>query len=184
MRIISGFLKGRNIKGYDIEGTRPTMDRVKESVFGSIQNNLKDSICLDLFCGSGNLGIEAISNGAKLCYFVDNNINAIKVVNENIKKLDIKNYTKVLNYDYKKSLKYFNELNIKFDLIFVDPPYDYHVIEKVINYVNEYNLLNDNGLLILEFEREKLNEIYGNLNLIKQKKYSWKYVYIYKNIMD
>jgi len=180
MRVISGILKGRNIKGYDIEGTRPTMDRVKESMFGMIQNNLTGSICLDLFCGSGNLGIEAISNGANLCYFVDNNIKAIKVVEENIRNLNIKNNTKVLNYDYKKSLKYFNENRITFDLIFVDPPYDYHVIEKIIKYVSDYNLLNDNGLLILEFENEKLEEIYGNLKLIKSKKYSWKYVYIYK----
>lgn len=181
MRVISGFLKGRNIKGYNIDGTRPTMDRVKESVFAIIQNNLKDSICLDLFCGSGNLGIEAISNGSKLCYFVDNNPKAIKVVEENIKNLDIKKNTKILNYDYKKSLKYFNEFNIKFDLIFVDPPYDYHVIEKVIKYIDEYNLLKNDGLLILEFEKENLQETYGNLKLIKSKKYSWKYVYIYKN---
>ena len=180
MRVISGVLKGRNVKGYDIDGTRPTMDRVKESMFATIQNNLKDSVCLDLFCGSGNLGIEAISNGSKLCYFVDNNIKAIKVVEENLKTLNIKNNSKILNFDYKKSLKYFNENNIKFDLIFVDPPYDYHVIEKVIKYVDEYNLLNNEGLLVLEFENERLEEVYGNLHLIKYKKYSWKYVYIYK----
>lgn len=184
MRVISGTLKGRNIKGYDIDGTRPTMDRVKESVFGMIQNNLKDSICLDLFCGSGNLGIEAISNGSELCYFVDNNPKAIKVVEENIKDLNIKQKSKILNIDYKRSLKYFGENNTKFDLIFVDPPYDYHVIEKVIKYVSEYNLLNANGLLILEFENEKLGESYNNLKLVKSKKYSWKYVYIYKNIND
>jgi len=157
------------------------MDRVKESMFATIQNNLKDSVCLDLFCGSGNLGIEAISNGSRLCYFVDNNPKAIKVVEENIKNLNIKSNTKILNFDYKKSLKYFNENNIKFDLIFVDPPYDYHVIEKIIKYVSEFDLLTDNGLLILEFEKENLEESYGNLKLIKQKRYSWKYVYIYKN---
>ena len=184
MRVISGTLKGRNIKGYDIEGTRPTMDRVKESVFGIVQNNLKDSICLDLFCGSGNLGIEAISNGSKLCYFVDNNIKAIKIVEENINNLKIKENCKILNIDYKKSLKYFKENNIKFDLIFVDPPYDYHVIEKIVKYVSEYNLLNEDGLLILEFENERLEESYNNLKLIKSKKYSWKYVYIYKNINE
>lgn len=184
MRIISGFLKGRNIKGYDIDGTRPTMDRVKESLFGIIQNNLKDSTCLDLFCGSGNLGIEAISNGSKLCYFVDNNPKVIKVVEENINNLNIKNNAKLLNFDYKKSLKYFKENNIKFDLIFVDPPYDYHVIEKVIKYVSEYDLLNEDGLLIVEFEKEHLEEIYNNLKLIKEKKYSWKYVYIYKKIQN
>ena len=78
MKIISGTLKGRNIKGYNLEGTRPTMDRVKESLFAIIQNKIKDSIVLDLFSGSGNLGIEAISNGAKLCYFNDMNRECIK----------------------------------------------------------------------------------------------------------
>ena len=73
MKVISGLYKGRKIDGYDIDGTRPTMDRVKESIFGSIQNYVPDSIILDLFAGSGNLGIEAISNGAKYGYFVDNN---------------------------------------------------------------------------------------------------------------
>ena len=145
---------------------------------------LKNSVCLDLFCGSGNLGIEAISNGSKLCYFVDNNIKAIRVVEDNLKNLNIKDNAKVLNFDYKKSLKYFNENNIKFDLIFVDPPYDFHVIEKIIKYVDELNLLNDNGLLILEFEKEKPEEKYNNLVLIKEKKYSWKYVYIYKKISN
>ena len=70
MRVISGSLKGRSIKGFDIDGTRPTMDRVKESVFGSIQSYIPNSLVLDLFAGSGALGIEAISNGARECYFV------------------------------------------------------------------------------------------------------------------
>lgn len=180
MKIISGSLKGRNIKGYDIEGTRPTMNRVKESIFAIIQNELKNSICLDLFCGSGNLGIEAISNGSKLCYFVDNNDKVIKIVNENITNLNIKDKTKVYNFDYKKSIKYFSENNLKFDIIFVDPPYDYHIIDKILTLIDKYNILNDNGIVLVEFEKEKLQEKYGSINLIKEKKYSWKYVYIYQ----
>lgn len=180
MKIISGSLKGRNIKGYDIEGTRPTMARVKESIFAIIQNELKNSICLDLFCGSGNLGIEAISNGSKQCYFVDNNIKAIKVVNDNINNLNIKNKTKVYNFDYKKSIKYFSENNLKFDIIFIDPPYDYHIIDKILTLIDKYDILNENGIILVEFEKEKLKEKYNNITLIKEKKYSWKYVYIYK----
>ena len=82
MRVISGELKGRIIKGFTLEGTRPTMDRVKESIFSSIQLKVPNSICLDLFAGSGSLGIEAISNGASKCYFVDCNKEAIKVLNK------------------------------------------------------------------------------------------------------
>ena len=84
MKVISGKYKGRNIKGYDINGTRPTMDRVKESLFAMIQDYLEDSIVLDLFSGSGNLGIEALSNNAKESYLVDNNRKAVKIINQNI----------------------------------------------------------------------------------------------------
>ena len=180
MKVISGILKGRNIKGYDIEGTRPTMDRVKESIFSTIQNEIKDSIVLDSFCGSGNLGIEAISNGCKLCYFIDNNPKVISIVNENINNFNIKDKSKVLNFDYKKSIKYFSERNIKFDVILADPPYDYHIIEKILTLIDKYDILNDNGIVVVEFEKEKLDNSYGKLNLIKDKKYGWRYVYIYK----
>lgn len=87
MRVISGKYKGRNIKGFDIIGTRPTMDRVKESLFATINNKLKNSVILDLFAGSGNLGIEALSNGSVEAYFVDNNKVAIKVIKDNIRDL-------------------------------------------------------------------------------------------------
>lgn len=180
MKVISGFLKGRNIKGYDILGTRPTMDRVKESIFSTIQNEIKDSIVLDLFCGSGSLGIESISNYCKKCYFVDNNIKIINIVKENINNFNILDKSIILNYDYKKSIKYFSEKNIKFDIIFADPPYDYHVIEKILKLVNEYDILNDGGIIVVEFEKELLKDNYGNLKLIKNKKYGWKQVYIYK----
>ena len=80
MRVISGKYKGRNLEGFNIKGTRPTMDRVKESLFASIQNNIIESKCLDLFAGSGSLGIEALSNGCSFCYFVDNNDEILKIL--------------------------------------------------------------------------------------------------------
>ena len=180
MKVISGILKGRNIKGYDIEGTRPTMDRVIESLFAMIHEDIRDSGVLDLFAGSGSLGIEAISNGAEYSYFVDNNIEVIKVLNENITNFNIKNNTKVLHMDYNKSLKYFKENNIKFDIIFIDPPYDYKVIDKVIRKITEFNILNDNALVIIEY-KNKFSEI-TNLSLYKEKKYADKYISIYRNI--
>ena len=180
MKVISGILKGRNIEGYNIDGTRPTMDRVKESLFATIQNNLKDSIVLDLFAGSGNLGIEAISNGAKLCYFIDNNKEVIKVLNKNISNLNIKSNSKVILSDWKKSLNEFANQNLKFDLIFVDPPYDYNVYEKILDKVSNLNLLNENGLIILEHSNLKFKEKYNNLTLYKEKKYGNKSVNIYK----
>ena len=108
MKVISGALKGRKIDGYNLDGTRPTMDRVKESLFAMIQNYIDESICLDLFSGSGNLGIEAISEGANFVYFNDNNKKAVEVIKSNIKNFNIIEKSKVLNMNYKKVL---NELN-------------------------------------------------------------------------
>ena len=180
MKVISGILKGRNIEGYNIDGTRPTMDRVKESLFATIQNNIKDSVVLDLFAGSGQLGIEAISNGAKLCYFIDNNKEVIKVLNKNISNLNIKSNSKVILSDWKKSLNEFANQKLKFDLIFVDPPYDYNVYEKILDKVSNLNLLNENGLIILEHSNLKFKDTYNNLTLYKEKKYGNKSVNIYK----
>ena len=109
MKIISGSLKGRIIKGYDIEGTRPTMDRVKESLFGMIQTYISDKVVLDLFAGTGNLGFEAISNGAKLCIFNDKNKKCTSLIKENINIFNIESKAVVLNLDCKKALEYIKE---------------------------------------------------------------------------
>ena len=103
MHIISGKYRGKKLKGFEVDGTRPTMDRVKESLFGMIQSYVGDSRVLDLFAGSGALGLEAISNGAREAYLVDNNIEAIKVIRDNIKNMD--DDIKVIKSDYKKFLK-------------------------------------------------------------------------------
>ena len=100
MHIISGKYRGKKLKGFEVDGTRPTMDRVKESLFGMIQSYVGDSRVLDLFAGSGALGLEAISNGAREAYLVDNNIEAIKVIRDNIKNMD--DDIKVIKSDYKK----------------------------------------------------------------------------------
>ena len=88
MRVISGKYKGKVLKGFGFDGTRPTMDRVKESLFAIIQNKINESICLDLFAGSGSLGIEALSNGAAFCYFSDNNKAIIDILEFNLKNID------------------------------------------------------------------------------------------------
>ena len=179
MKIISGTLKGRNLEGYNIEGTRPTMDRVKESLFGMIQDYIKDSTVLDLFAGSGNLGVEAISNGAKIAYFIDNNPEAIKVLNKNIANLGIKSKSRVILSDWKKSLNTFATQNIKFDLIFIDPPYAYDVYEKILNKVSTLNLLSNDGLIIMEHSNLHLPTTYENLTLYKERNYGNKSINIY-----
>lgn len=179
MKVISGTLKGRNITGYNIDGTRPTMDRVKESLFATIQNYIKDSICLDLFAGSGSLGIEAISNGAKYCYFGDNNKVAIRYINENIKKFNIEEYCKVILSDYKNMLGILNKNDVQLDLIFLDPPYKKNVINEVIQYILKNNMISQNGLIICELENNNLEQ-YDRLSVFKNKKYGYKTLVIYK----
>lgn len=180
MKVISGFLKGRNIYGYNIDGTRPTMDRVKESIFATIQDYIKGSTILDLFAGSGQIGIEAISNGAKYCYFVDNNKESINTINKNIRNLNIQDKTKIVLSDWEKILNELSQKEIKFDLIFIDPPYNYDVYEKLLEKLITLDILNDNGLIILEHHNLKFKDKYNKLTLYKEKKYGNKSVNIYK----
>ncbi len=180
MRVISGTLKGRVIKGYDIEGTRPTMDRVKESLFAIIQNKIKDAICLDLFAGSGNLGIESISNGSKYCYLNDINRNCIKVINENVKTFNIQDKVQIINKKWEDCLKYLKEQDVKLDLIFLDPPYKDECLNNVIEKITNYNLLNNNGLIICEVSSNYINE-FDNLEELTTRKYGDKTVIILKN---
>ena len=175
MRVISGKYKGKNLIGFDIDGTRPTMDRVKESLFGIIQTYIKDSKVLDLFAGSGSLGIEALSNGASECYFFDNNIELINIIKKNTREI---NNTHIMKSDYKNALELLKNSNITFDIIFLDPPYKLNLINDCINKIYEYNLLNNEGIIVCEYEKENINT--DKYKLIKEKKYGSKSIKIYK----
>ena len=180
MRIISGKYKGRMLKGFDIKGTRPTMDRVKESVFASIQDYVKNSIVLDLYAGSGNLGIEAVSNGCKTAYLVDNSKAAIDIINYNISMLNINN-VHVIYGDSSKTLNNLLSDNIKFDIIFLDPPYNTDEIDKSLKFINNnLSILNNDALIICESEANIDYSKYDNLFIYKTKKYGQKHVNILK----
>lgn len=172
MRIISGKYKGKKLEGFNIEGTRPTLDRVKESLFGMIQTYIQNSQVLDLFAGSGALGLEAISNGAKTCYLIDNNKEAIKTIKQNSQNFD--EDLKIINIDYKKFLK---ETNEKFDIIFLDPPYKENQMDKSLRIIEERNLLNKDGIVVCEYE---IGNSKTNLNLIKEKSYGSKKIKIFQ----
>ena len=176
--------KEKNYLAYNIIGTRPTMNRVKESMFASIQNYIDNSIVLDLFCSTGSLGIEALSMGASRCYFVDNNKDILRYLNKNINNLGINSKSIIVSKDYRDSLLYFKNNNIKFNIVLVDAPYKMEVMEEVIELVTKYDLLLDNGILLLEYSFDKLKDKYNNLELLKSKKYSDKYVNIYLKIID
>ncbi|MBR5370171.1 MAG: 16S rRNA (guanine(966)-N(2))-methyltransferase RsmD [Bacilli bacterium] len=179
MKIISGKYKGRNIEGFTIDGTRPTMDRVKESLFAMIQNYIPNSNILDLFSGSGNLAFESLSEGASSAVLVDSNYKAIKVINNNIKTIGIEN-TKVLNMDYKKAIEILKDE--KFDVIFLDPPYKTNYIEESIKLISKYNILSESGIIVCESDSlDKI--IYSDeYKCIKDKKYGDKYIVILKKM--
>ena len=174
MRVISGKYKGKNIIGYDIEGTRPTQDRVKESLFGMIQDYIDGSVVLDLFAGSGNLGIEALSNGAESCIFVDSNSKCIECIKKNTRDMT---GVEIICSDYRKVL---DNLDKKFDLIFLDPPYNLECLDYILYKIVELDLLNQDGLVICEYEFDNFKDNYPDLELIKDKKYGYKNIKIYR----
>ena len=179
MKIISGKLKGRVLKGFDIDGTRPTMDRVKESLFSSIQNYIPESVSLDLFSGSGNLGFESISNGSKHVYFNDKNVKCTSLIKSYIKEFNIEEECTVTNMDYKKALLYYKENNISFDVVFLDPPYKFNELDKIVDFIHDNNMLNKDGIIVLE--SSSIYFKFDYYSLIKEKKYGDKYISIYKN---
>lgn len=181
MKIISGKYKGRVLEGFDIAGTRPTMDRVKESLFAMIQSYLEDATVLDLFAGSGNLGIEALSEGAKEIYLVDKNKKACQVIKRNINKIGIE-ASDIFCGDYKSALKKYQEQSIKFDIIFLDPPYQTDLVKKSMEVIEKYELLSKNGIIVAESNTlDKI--IYSDkLEIVKSKKYGDKVVAILKKI--
>ncbi len=167
MKIISGEFKGRVIKGFDIDGTRPTMDRVKESLFSMIQNYTEDSCVLDLFAGTGNLGFEALSNGAKICYFNDINIKCTSLISKVAKDLKIEDRVKVIKMNYKKALHFFLDNDIKFDIIFLDPTYKMECLNEIIDYIFKNNLIKKDGIIVCEIDTLYLNIEY--MEKIKEK---------------
>ncbi len=177
MKVISGLYKGRKIEGFDIDGTRPTMDRVKESLFAMIQDYVKDGVVLDLFAGSGNLAIEALSEQANFAYLVDNNKKAIEMIKKNIKNININN-CEVIYSDYRQALKSFTKG--QFDVIFLDPPYKTNFIEESLKIIDESNLLKDNGIIVCESDGLDKIVYSDRYKSFKEKKYGDKWVVILK----
>lgn len=174
MRVISGKARGTKLSSIESLSTRPTLDRVKESLFNIIQNNLRDAVVLDLFAGSGQLGIEALSRGADKAYLCDINRDAVKMIKQNLEKTKLKDKAVVINEDYKKALRILNT-NEKFDIIFIDPPYKEDIaVDSIIDIIHE-SRLKENGIMIIEtdeIERDlrEINKI-ENIKIIDQRKY-------------
>ncbi len=167
MRVVAGKYKRTPLKTIESLSTRPTKDMVKEALFSSIYIDENTSF-LDLFSGSGAIGIEALSRGAKEVYFNDLNKDAVKVIKENLSKLKENRIVYNLNYD-SCLLKLKGE---QFNYIFLDPPYAFKEYEVVFKLIDEYNLLKVDGKIIVEVKKdvELLDSMY-QFNKYKEKKY-------------
>lgn len=174
MRIISGEFKSRRFKDLSVEGTRPTMERVKESLFSMIDFLLPDATVLDLFAGSGSLGFEALSRGSKHVYFNDFNRLCTNYIKEVSGLLNVNDRVSISNLDYKKFLR---ELKEKIDIIILDPPYKKDINE-VLEEINKYNILNQSGIIICEVDNLNINLV--GYQIYKEKKYGDKYIVILK----
>ena len=153
MRIISGSARGTNLFTLDGLNTRPTLDRVKESLFNIIQNEIPESVFLDLFSGSGAVGLEAASRGAKKTILCDKSKDAIKIINKNIEKTHLKEKVELYNVDYKELLK--NKVKEKIDIIYIDPPYDSDFAVDAVKLLIENKLVDEKSLIIIETDQEE-----------------------------
>ena len=149
MRVITGSARGRKLKTPENYDIRPTTDNVKESVFNIIQFDIEGRRVLDLFAGTGQLGIECLSRGAASAVFVDQSREAVKIVKDNLKACGLTGT--VVQADAMSFLRTCG----KFDIIFVDPPYDSDLYESVLNTVNSIDILSDGGIIICESRRER-----------------------------
>ncbi|AKU79422.1 16S rRNA (guanine(966)-N(2))-methyltransferase RsmD [Spiroplasma turonicum] len=180
MRVISGRFRGRKLKVLEGFNTRPTLTRVKEDIFNVLNNYFvfENKVGLDLFAGSGALGIEAISRGIKHIYFNELNKNAIKILKENLVGIEKDFYT-ILNLDYKNALNLLLTSSAKIDIIFLDPPFkEIEYYHSFFEFIRSCNILNKYGILIIESKDELKIGYLDNFVILKYKYYKNKHLYI------
>ena len=172
MRIISGKAKGTNLYTLKGNNTRPTSDRAKEALFNIVGADIIGCKFLDLFAGSGAIGLEAASRGAENVILVDKSNDAIDIIKRNVEKTHLKEKTQIYNLDYNKVLK--TKIKEKQDYIFLDPPYESNLLYKSILEILENDILEKNGIIIVETDRaeeikKQLKEL--SVNIIDVRKY-------------
>lgn len=172
MRVISGTNKGQRLLAPKGKKTRPTEDRIKESIFNILMPIKGNSIMLDIFSGSGQIGIEFLSRGAEKVIFVDYSKESISIINENLERTRLKDKGLVIKSDYSKALDHCMENKIFFDYIYIDPPFsEIKLFNKTIEQIYTNNLLKDDGILIVEHQNDmEFNDIY-DFSLMDNRKY-------------
>lgn len=181
MRIIAGKARGRKLIPPATMETRPTLDRVKEAMFSMIQGYIPDAVVIDVFAGTGSLGLEAASRGAKEVYLVDKSAVTFPLLKENIGNLKFEDFCFGLNMDSYEALRNLANKGKVFDIIFIDPPYCKEMIPEAIKLVKENNMLKEDGIIVTKIDTiEDIYEGYENIVLTKNKKYGNTTVCFYK----
>lgn len=179
MRVVAGKYKGFILQSPKSNTSRPTDNKVKEAIFDMLYPFKNNFSALDLFSGTGQMGIEFLSRGAREVTFNERNSSTFSILNKNIDKVKASNVN-VDRLDFKKALKKYKDCGIGFDYIFLDPPYEGNLVEQSIRLLLEYELLADEGIVITESDKELDFSDIGELTLIKTKSYGRKQVNIYK----
>ncbi len=176
MRVITGTARGMTLRTLEGTDVRPTTDKVKEAVFSAFQFEIEGRRILDLFAGSGQLGIEALSRGAKSAVFVDADKNAVRIVKENLAKTKLDSLATVVQTD---SIAFLSMTDRIFDIAFLDPPYERGLLQKALAKMD--SLISDGGAVICEHPfKEELEDSYGSLIKTKEYKYSKTAVTVYR----
>lgn len=172
MRVISGIARGRMLKSVKGQKTRPTLDRVKEAIFNVLSVKIPGCIFLDLFSGTGSIGIEAISRGAELVYFNDNSIEAINVIKENLATLNFNQKAKISKASGENLLIKFTQEKKKFTIIYLDPPYASDMVENCLAIISENDLILEKGVVVVETSsKNELPQVINRLTQVKTNTY-------------
>jgi 16S rRNA (guanine966-N2)-methyltransferase len=181
MRVISGTRKGKILKAVPGSSTRPTTDKVKEAIFNIIGPYFEGGTGLDLFAGSGGLGIEALSRGAEKVIFVDRDGKAIQTIHENVKMCELEDNAEIFRNDAERALKAIIKREIAFQFVFLDPPYKKQQLLKLLEWIDAEQLLVPDGTIICEHSSDiQLPENVGRLGVRKHEKYGIIAITIYE----
>ncbi|WP_044896140.1 16S rRNA (guanine(966)-N(2))-methyltransferase RsmD [Bacillus alveayuensis] len=185
MRVVSGTCKGRVLKSVPGMTTRPTTDKVKEAIFNMIGPYFQGGTALDLFAGSGGLGIEALSRGMDRCIFIDKDKKAIQTIQTNLLSCNLKERAELFRTDAERALRAIVKRGLTFDLILLDPPYKQQILETILSFIEHHHLLNQEGAIVCEHRHDvHLPKEVGILHLKKQEIYGHTAVTIYRTDLN
>ena len=182
MRVIAGSARRVSLKTLEGMNTRPTQDRIKETLFNMLQYDLADCTFLDLFAGSGGIGIEALSRGAKTAVFVEQNADAVQIVRENLKATRLEDRAVVMHTDALTALKRL-EGKYRFDYIFIDPPYNHELERQMLEYLTGSELIDKQSTIIIEASLETSFDYLESLGFVLEKNKTYKtnkHMFVYR----